>query len=99
MLLNQRFQRLGDIAAGTIVLYRTHESTRRSLPPVTPVAPTIPLSPEEAQAIVSFAERSGRLTAERTEELAGLAEPLMSPDRPADVRRLLGIARWLTGER
>jgi uncharacterized RDD family membrane protein YckC len=99
MLLNPRFQRLGDIAAGTMVLYRPTPTTRRRLPEVASVAPAIPLSPEEAQAIVSFAERSGRLTPERAEELAGLAAPLMSRERPADVNRLLGVARWLTGAR
>lgn len=99
MLLNDRFQRLGDIAAGTVVLYRPSEARRYEAPPATPIAPPIPLSPEEAQAVLSFAERAPRLTAERTEELAGLAQPLMTPDQPRDVGRLLGMARWLAGER
>jgi uncharacterized RDD family membrane protein YckC len=99
MLLNDRFQRLGDIAAGTVVLYRSGETRRYEVPQVTAIAPPIALSPEEAQAILNFAERAPRLTAERAAELASLAKPLMAPQHPQDVRRVLGIARWLAGER
>lgn len=99
MLLNDRFQRLGDLAAGTVVLYRSGEARRYQIPQSAAIAPPIALSPEEAQAILSFAERAPRLTAERAAELAGLAEPLMTPQQPQNVPRLLGIARWLAGER
>lgn len=98
MLLSRSFQRIGDIAAGTLVLYRSSGDRRPALPDARPVAPPIALSPDEAQAVVGYAERVDQLTDERAAELAAL--PAVLTDGAADKRgRLIGIAHYLRGER
>ena len=97
LLLTGRFQRLGDLAAGTLVV---HER----LPPAIAVAdtpaepPPVKLRPEEAFALVEFLERVETLSPERATELAGLiAEPLGAP--PAKARSaVLKIASGLRGQ-
>jgi hypothetical protein len=59
------------------------------------------LSPRQQAAIAAFAWRVDRLTEERAEEiaaLAGSAAPLRSPNSSMTAR-LVGIARWLHGQR
>lgn len=100
MLFHPRFQRLGDLAAGTLVVW-TPEALKAPLLPVAPVlAPPARLRLAEQQALIAFAERSPRLSPERQQELAGLLTPLtQTPDAEEGVRRLQGMARWLAGER
>ncbi|MFU8805094.1 MAG: RDD family protein, partial [Bradymonadaceae bacterium] len=78
MSATSRFQRLGDLAADTIVCYRTevHTTYRPSHDDVEAVVVTEPLNLDEQRAIVSFAERSQRLGPERAQELASILEPL-----------------------
>lgn len=93
------FRRLGDLAAGTVVIHRPPRRAAPRLPEATPVAVPVPLWPEEQRAIVDFAARSAGWSAERQAELAAILEPLAGgPPVPA-VRRLFGMARWLQGER
>ncbi len=100
MLLTREFKRLGDLAAGTQVVYRESERKARPLPEAAPVAPRLLPALEVQQAVIALAERSTRLTAERVDELTELAE------RAADLRpvthpreRLFGVAQWLMGKR
>ncbi len=90
------FQRLGDLAAGTLVIHV--ERPPAPLPEVeaTPVAPPIPLTVEEQRAVGAFAERAPLLSEARAKELAALAIPLQAPPAPAR-ERLLGIGAWLLG--
>lgn len=104
MLLRTDFKRLGDMAAGTLVVYRDAVSLHGELPLAEPAAPAIPLSAGEQAAIVSWAGRSTRLTPARFEELARLARPVLGQvdlARPtaSDAQRLLGVAQWLMGRR
>lgn len=99
LLLSPRFQRLGDLAAGTLVLYRRDRRARAAPPEQRPLPPGLPLTLDESQAVISYAERVHLLTPERARELAGLAAPLAGPDEASRVERLLGTARWLAGER
>lgn len=97
MLLRPDFKRLGDLAAGTLVVYAHTARLSGDLPPAEPAAPPRPLSGAEQAVIVAWAGRAPRLTAARLEELATLARGLAgaSPITP----RLLGIAQWLLGKR
>ena len=91
------FKRLGDIAAGTLVIYREQPPSRPQLPPAEPRRPAFPLTLTEQRAIIGFAERQSELSAARVNELASiLAQPLQIRP-PQAVAELNGIARGLLG--
>lgn len=96
-LQHPQFKRLGDLAAGTLVVYRDHPLQRPTLPMAEPVMAPFILSLEEQRALLGFAERQADLSPERTRELAWiLAQPLhVRPDQA--VAHLNGIARGLLG--
>ncbi len=96
MMLNGRFQRLGDLAANTVVLHKAHHSAYHYDVAADPIRPEVSLSLPEQQAILLFAQRSHTLTPARLDELARMTGSLVAQqDKPAQV--LQGIARWLTG--
>lgn len=100
-LQHPSFKRLGDLAAGTLVIYRDEPTSRPMLPQVSALAVPLVLTLEEQHAILSFAERQDRLSAGRAQELASiLIVPLqmsahISPEQA--VGQLNGIARGLAG--
>lgn len=94
VLLTRNFQRLGDLAAGTVVAFADESADAGSVSGGDVLPLTLPLAPDEQQAIVSYAERSPTLNAERAEELAQILEPVVD-EVSAD--RLRGHARWLSG--
>ncbi|HEX7055270.1 MAG TPA: RDD family protein [Burkholderiales bacterium] len=99
MLANRDFKRLGDLAAGTVVVHDPEKrAAARQLADAPPVPPPVPLNLEEQRALLELAERSGSLTPERLEELAELPTPLVGRlDGPRAAARLLGIANYLAG--
>ena len=102
MLLRRDCKRLGDIAAGTLVL---HEPRTPSRPPITKVAPIVPaiaLTLEDQAAVIALAARAPTLTHERVDELAALAASVSGDAGragPHVTRRVLGVAQWLLGQR
>jgi uncharacterized RDD family membrane protein YckC len=106
MLTRRDFKRLGDLAAGTLVVYNQTVQLHGVPPPAPAMPPARQLSPREQAAIVSWAGRSARLTPARLDELAVIAGSVTSPDgdKPARgehdaTRRLQGVAQWLLGHR
>jgi uncharacterized RDD family membrane protein YckC len=102
MLLRRDCKRLGDIAAGTIVVHEPCPVAAFRLEGVTPVAPARLLSPQDQAAVMALAARAPRLTEERLDELAALAAPVSGDDGqsgPEVTRRVLGVAHWLLGAR
>lgn len=108
MLLRHDFKRLGDIAAGTLVVHCKSVSLHGQWPEVPPLAPAVPLNRREQAAIVAWAGRAQKLTPERLDELAQLARRAHTATAPhpvegthslADTRSLLGVAQWLMGRR
>jgi len=109
MLLRRDFKRLGDIVAGTLVVHAEHVRLAGALPEAEPLAPRVPLTRAQQVAILHLAGRARRLTSERVDELAALAEnalppPDYAPGRasPPPIRpgpRLLAVAQWLMGQR
>ena len=96
MLLNQRFQRLGDLAANTVVLHKVAPTLVARNPTVEPVRSPIPLTLTEQQAIMLFAQRCHTLTPARQQELAQLTGHLVDGQNdPAAY--LQGIAKGLLG--
>lgn len=98
-LFSGHFQRLGDLAAGTLVVHEHHDVPRPLPETVRPRPPLVPLTLEEQRAIVAFAERASHWTEERREELAAHSGACTHGDKPERVRQLLGYARWIAGER
>lgn len=102
MLLNKDFQRLGDLAADTVVVYQEKVAT---LPPqkkqstadtlTGTLLPTLTLA--EQQAIVSFADRAQTLSPQRAIELANLVTPLTGEKDEAGTQQLYQIAAHLMG--
>jgi uncharacterized RDD family membrane protein YckC len=99
MLLNRDFKRLGDLAAGTVVVYQGEKAAQaREIPHAAPVVPPVSLSLDEQRAVLELAERSSALTPERLQELAALPQPLVGRlQGEAAAARLLGIANYLAG--
>ena len=96
--LSRDFKRLGDHAAGTLVVYREAAARRRRLPALAPEAPAMALSAREQRAVLDYAERVPDLTPERAAELAEIAAPLVGAERgDAAVARLVRIANHLLG--
>ena len=105
ILLRRDSSRLGDLAAGTVVAYRHEVELAGKLSDGVPIPPPIPLSRPQQLALTAFAWRVDRLTAERAEEIASYAVAIASaapvPAQATDslTGRLIGIARWLHGDR
>jgi len=100
MLVNRDFKRLGDLAAGTVVVYAPRRIAARSLPEAPAQPPPFPLTLDEQRVVLDLAERSASLTQERLEELAGLPAPLIGrATGAAAAARLIGMANHLAGRR
>ena len=102
LLLNRECKRLGDLAAGTLVVHAQPVLLHDAPPAVTPLAPARPLNAQQQAALLSWAGRAKRLTPARFEELALLAAPVLPAVQPDEAKRspaerLLGVAQWLMG--
>lgn len=96
-LQHPTFKRLGDIAAGTLVVYSERPLNRPQLPDAEPRRSPVVLTLGEQRAVLGFAERQAQLSPARVNELAILlAQPLHICASEAVVE-LNGIARGLLG--
>jgi uncharacterized RDD family membrane protein YckC len=97
MLLTRNFQRLGDLAGGTLVIHRPLEVSA-PLDGFTGVrTPPFQLTPTEQGVLVDYLERSQSLTADRSAELAELlcdAFSITPQEAPAEIKK---IANGLRG--
>jgi len=95
-----RFQRLGDLAANTIVVY-THEDTydASALDGVRSVAPISQLSEGQQVAFVNFALNRGGLSQARQTEIAEIIRPRLT-ERVVDAADYVrGVGKWLLGSK
>lgn len=99
MLFHPRFQRLGDLAAGTLVVWAPVAIKVPVLPAAPVAAPAGKLRLVEQQALIAFAERSPRLSPSRQQELGNILEILTQASGERGVQKLQGMARWLAGDR
>ncbi len=101
ILLRNDSRRIGDLAGGTVVAYRDEVQPAGSLAAADPIPPPIVLSRRQQIAIMAFGFRVGRLTPQRAEEIAELASGALqdTPARLSLTARLVGVARWLHGDR
>jgi uncharacterized RDD family membrane protein YckC len=96
MLLNRRFQRLGDLAAGTLVL---HVPVKKTTTPDTDTSTRPPdwlATLEDQQALVALLERGRSLSPSRRQELAQLGWPEVTPETAE--QHALDTARFLRGQ-
>ncbi len=102
MLLRADFKRIGDLAAGTLVVYAKPVSLHGPLPAARPAAPARAMSPREQAAVIAWAGRSAQITEARLDELAQLAAPVIGAAGAGAkdaTLRLLAVAQWLLGKR
>jgi uncharacterized RDD family membrane protein YckC len=102
MLVRRDAKRLGDIAAGTIVVHEPRGVPKSILENVAPLAPARPLTPADQAAVIALAGRAPTLTRERLDELAALAASVSGDSGrtgPQVTRRVLGVAQWALGRR
>lgn len=95
ILLNRDFKRLGDLAAGTVVIHAPTATSGKPLPDSKPLPPPYPLDLQEQQAITNFAERSSTFSEARAQELAELLAPVTSAGKDKASATLYGYAQWL----
>ena len=100
MFVNRDNKRLGDLTAGTLVVYRDVPRAVGGIAHAPPLAPAHALTLDEQRAVLDYAERAASLTPERAEELAELAPRLVGNASGTHAsRRLLQIANYLLGRR
>lgn len=94
---NKHFKRVGDLAAGTLVVY---VGSKRAAPTIA-VDEALPVpsdfSTEEQRALLEFVERCPQLSQERQAELASILAPLVGTRHPTAT--LLKMANSLLGAR
>lgn len=100
-LASRRFQRLGDLAAGTVVIYDRIPPLPVSAapPPMAPVPLPVGLTADETRALALFRERAGLWSEGRRVEIADQASVLTGTTGNAGVSRLMAMAHWVQEKR
>lgn len=96
-LLTTRFQRLGDLAANTVVLHKSLPVLSQHELTASPEPANVMLALPEQQALILFAQRENTLTLERQQELASFTTSLVK-NKADPAAHLRSIASWLIGK-
>ncbi|MCP4495008.1 MAG: RDD family protein [Gammaproteobacteria bacterium] len=99
MVSNSRFQRLGDLTAGTLVISIRETAKPASVDHLSPLAPPTRLSRSEQTALVNFLHRSQQLSQPRQQELARILDDVTNSNAHNRVEQLHRIGAWLLGIR
>lgn len=99
MVTNNRFQRLGDLAAGTLVISIRETAKPSRITDISPLAPPITLLRTEQTALVDFLQRSQHLSQPRQEELASILDNVMHKSSSNRVEQLHRVGAWFLGIR
>ena len=100
MCSTKNFQRLGDLAAGSIVIHkRSLDLGSSALPDAPAVPPPIALSREDQVAVTGFVQRHSQLSLGRQMELAEILSDITEKDGEAAVKEVQGMGNWLLGNR
>lgn len=92
-LLSPRFQRLGDMAANSVVIHIENSATTVKADAGNATPPDWPLRREDQLALMAFQERQKQFSEPRQQELAQLAYPELSPSLALE--RLKAVTRFL----
>lgn len=94
---NRQFKRLGDLAAGTLVVYANPKNETPGLREVGSLAVPEGFSTDEQRQLLAFAQRSQTMTPARQTELANILTPLIkSEDRVHSIQQM---ANYIVGKR
>jgi uncharacterized RDD family membrane protein YckC len=99
MVSNRRFQRLGDMAAGTLVISVRESPKADTIEDIVPLAPATPLLRAEQTSIIEFLHRSKQLSEPRQHELASILDGITHEKYENGVDRLHRIGAWFLGVR
>ncbi|MCW8878687.1 MAG: RDD family protein [Kangiellaceae bacterium] len=101
MMLNRDFKRLGDLAAGTLVIHQREVISPQSNHDAEGLAPKTPLKLDEQSAIIAYSDRIERMTQARADELARYLTPWLqnSQGNQSSALQIVRMARWLKGRR
>lgn len=96
-LFTQKFQRLGDLVANTVVIYsgEKRKPTVAAKVNADPFPPALPLSREEQAALLQFLDRAPQWSDARKIELSNLLEPLTHASGMSGLSKLAGMTLWL----
>ena len=95
-LCNRQFKRLGDLAAGTMVVYDIPAIRDPSFEAKGQLPVPSDFSTDEQRALLAFAERSKFLSGERQSELATILQPVINAKDP--VIAIKQMANTLVGK-
>lgn len=79
---NRQFKRLGDLVAGTLVVYDAEPMVQPDFDIKGRMPVPADFTTDEQRALLAFAERSKRLSPERQSELAAILQPLLGTKEP-----------------
>jgi len=97
MVSNRRFQRLGDLAAGTLVISVRESAKPAAIDNITPLAPATSLLRNEQTAMINFLHRSQQLSLPRQQELASILDGITHDKNDGRVDQLQRIGAWFLG--
>ncbi len=98
MLVSRDFKRLGDLAAGTIVIHLGEDAAPATIANSDPHPPARPLTLTEQRTIIDFAERMESFTEDRAIELAEIPAPILDGRRGSSaMKRMAQIASHCAG--
>ncbi|WJG10332.1 RDD family protein [Aliiglaciecola sp. LCG003] len=98
MVLTHNSKRLGDILAGSMVVYRQKPTVSHHFSYEKALNLELPLDTEAQNAIISFAERSKTLSKQRQQELANILSELVDAQGDEGVIKLKSVAAGLIGK-
>jgi hypothetical protein len=96
MLYDSQFRRLGDIVAGTQVVYRDTVPARAASLKAQPIPLPFSLTPDQQRTLADLFEREAQLPPARLAELGSVAEELTGRTGEESLERLRGYAAGLT---
>lgn len=100
MCTTRNFQRLGDLAAGSIVIHkRLPDKSLSELPKVPAMPPPVALSLQDQIAITGFVQRHDHLSTGRQQELADILTSITEKEGEDGVKAVQGMGNWLLGNR
>lgn len=98
ILFTKRFQRLGDIAANTLVIYQEKSVyDGPALEHIQPIATPALLNEAQQAAFISFSLSHNRLSAARQNEIAEIIRPKLPDNTDSAADYVRGVGKWLLG--
>lgn len=99
LITTKKFQRLGDLAARTIVVYRSNQHNYSKINiDVRAITPPAGLTETQQQAIIQFTINGAKLSAARQQELAEILRDVIPPTENP-VTYVQGMGKWLLGDK